>query len=399
MAGSAGTAQKGDAPMDTTLHRKAQAGRAEHQARAMSLAKALRLTLAKVAEDKFEMSMAALSLRNQTCPGEKIDQHLSETDLLMLFDGPGGRRAAVMMDPALVGALIQQQTMGKVLAVNDSADRPMTPTDAAIAAPFLDALLQRAAPVPEDPDDQKLISGFRFGAWVEDARVLAMSLDAPDYQLIHIDVDISGGIRQGRIMMCMPLGQEVESAAKPGDSPAEDKPDLDPPQRVTLSETVMKLTVDLRISLAKMRMPLRDLGKLAVGDVLDLGAADFSKVRVQTLAGRAIGRGTLGQLDGVRAVQVAATSDVTQNLQRRASDRDHMNLPDISGPAAEADEPHGMPDLPELPDLPDLTGGEGEGATAPADSLPDLPDLPDMSDLPDFDEAPDLPELPELNVG
>jgi flagellar motor switch/type III secretory pathway protein FliN len=408
MAGPASTAQKGGAPMDTTLHRKAQAGRAEHQARAMSLAKALRLTLAKVAEEQFEMSMAAISVRSQICPGEKIDKELKETDLLMLFDGPGQSRAAVMVDPAMVGALIQQQTMGKVLPVLEGADRPMTPTDAAIAAPFLDELLKRAGPAPEDPVEQKLISGFRFGAWVEDARVLGMSLDAPDYQLVYIDVDISGGVRQGRIVLCMPQGHETVREPVPEGTSGDEQGHSAPRQLMTLSDTVMLLPVDLRICLAQLRMPLRDLGKLQAGDVLDLGAANFAKVRVQTLAGRAVGRGMLGQLEGLRAVQVEATNASALKLQRRADDRDHMNLPDISTPQPDMEErrgppdisaPGAMPDLPDLPDMSDLPGLEDEGAMAPMDTLPDLPDLPDMSDLPDFDEALDLPDLPELNVG
>lgn len=405
MAGPASTAQEGVAPMDTALHRKAKAGRAEHQARAMSLAKALRLTLAKIAEEKFEMSMAAIGLRSQKCAGEKIDQELSDTDLLMLFDGPGRSRAAVMMDSLFVGALIQQQTMGKVLAAPDGADRPMTPTDAAIAAPFLDEVLNSAAPMLEDSEEQKLIAGFRFGAWVEDVRVLAMSLDAPNYHLVHIDVDISGGVRQGRIVLCMPQGHEKlhkpvsdgagEDAVAPGS----------PPERVTLSETVMKLTVDLRISLAQLRMPLRDLSKLEVGNILDLGAASFGKIRVQTLAGRAVGRGTLGQLEGLRAVQVETTSDVALKLQRRASDRDKMNLPDISAPQSKIEDRRDAADLsalgtlPDLPDMSDLPELDNHTEAAPVDGLPDLPDLPDMSDLPDFDAVSDMPALPEFNVG
>ncbi len=414
MAGSASTAQEGAAPTDTTLHRKVQAGQAEHQARAMSLAKALRLTLAKVAEDLFEVSMAAISVRSQFCPGDDIEKELKEAALLMLFDGPGQSRAAVMVDPAMVGALIQQQTMGKVLPVPEGAERPMTPTDAAIAAPFLDALFTRAGPVPEDPVERKLISGFRFGAWVEDARILSMSLDAPEYQLVHIDVDISGGVRQGRIVLCMPRGHDTITEPLPDGASGELQGESAPRQSVTLSDTVMMLAVDLRISLARLRMPLRDLGNLATGDILDLGAASFAKVRVQTFAGKAVGQGTLGQIEGARAVQVQSTHTCALNLQRRASDRDHMGLPDISAQPPEGNDRRDqlglpavghMPDLPDLPDTSEMPGLENEKEMAAAQSLPDLPDLPDMSDLPEIDapldlpDLPDLPDLRELNVG
>lgn len=376
MTAPQGSAPQGAPPERTIMHRKVQAGRAEHQSRAMSLAKALRLTLAKVADEMFDMSMAVIGVRSETCSGEGLAEHLADPGLLMLLDGPSRRRAAAFIDPSLVGALIQQQTMGKVLSLSDGSERPMTPTDAAISAPFLDLLLSRTASVPDDPQEQHLIAGYTFGAWVEDARVLGMALDAPEYELIHLSIDISGGVRQGRILLCMPKGQgaPVEGAGR--DENADLSQTAQPPV-IALSDTVMNLPANLRISLAQIRMTLRSLGALEVGSVIELETSALDKVVIEALTGRPVGRGVLGQLDGNRAVQVQSTRLAAQPLRRRESDREELDLPDITKPVKRRMGPEEHADITPLPSVL-------------------LPVVPDLADLP---ELPDMSDLPELNVG
>lgn len=417
MSSSASAAAQAVAPGTTPLHRKAQVGRAEHQARAMSLAKALRLTLPRVAEDLFELSLSVIGVRSDTCDGDAIAEHLGQDGLLMLLDGPSRRRAAAIFDPVLVTALIQQQTMGKVLPQMDPVERPLTPTDAAIASPFLDKILERAGPVPEKLEEQELISGFSFGAWVDDPRVLAMSLDAPEYALINLTVDIAGGVGQGTILLCMPKGIGREEELTLG-LPEEESDGGARPGSAQLTTTVMGLNADLRVCLAQMRMPLRAIGAFQVDQVLEIGTTSFEGVSVQTAQGKTVGRGTLGMLDGKRAVQLVATKKTGMQMRRRASDREDLDLPDISDPstsdvammeAALAEPPPmadagGLPDLPDLPafedppalpDLPDL----GDSGAGDLPDLPDLPELTDLPDLPELDDFPDLSDLPELDVG
>lgn len=328
MAKREGATQEGSAPVAAPLHRKVQAGRAERQARGMSLVKALRLTLAKVADDLFGLSMGVIAVRSDRCPVDRLQDAFADAGLLMVLDGPGGARGAAALDPALVGALIQQQTMGRVLPAADAPPRPMTPTDASISAPLLDVLLARAALLPEDPQEQELIAGFAFGARVEDARVLSMALDAPDHTLIDLTVDIAGGIRQGRILLCLPHRARVpqpEPSDRPDDASADCKKGAG-----TFATTVLHLKADLRVSLAQIRMPLHRLGHLTVGECLDLGRAAFEDVRLETLGGRPVGRGVLGQVDGARAVQVQASRAGALRLRRRAEDRAELDLPDVT---------------------------------------------------------------------
>ena len=365
----------------TIMHRKARAGRAEHRARAMSLVKALRITCAKVADRLLDLPLAAISVRSEPCPGEALRDRLDEAGLLMLLDGPMGSRGGAAFDPGLVTALIQQETMGRVLPAADEAVRRPTATDAAICAPFLDWLLAEAAVLPDDAGDQRLIAGFAFGAWVEDARVLGIALDAPSYEVVQLTLDIAQGARQGQVLLCLPHAPaEVLPEALPAD-PAEGAPAQTPG---AFAETLQNLRAELRVALAQLRLPLGRLGALKAGDCLDLGRPDFAAVRVQSFTGQTVSRAMLGQIDGQRAVQVGAGAGDLARAERWEAEG--ATPPDIEEAAAvpvwpDQDDLPGDMDLPEMADLPELS---------------DLPELPDMSDLPDLD---DLPALPRAGAG
>ena len=72
------------APKETIVHRKAKTSRAERQSRAMSLAKALRLTFAKQADAKFDMSLGVISVRRETRTRETLAETLEQNGLRFL---------------------------------------------------------------------------------------------------------------------------------------------------------------------------------------------------------------------------------------------------------------------------------------------------------------------------
>lgn len=360
------------------LHRKVATGRAEHQARAMSLARALRLSIAKVADEVFDMAMATLSLRMEEVAGPDLDQIFDDSALLLILDGPQRRRAAVAVDPVLVGALIQQQTMGQVQPVTDDTLRPMTTTDAAICAPFLDGIFAQIGDMPEKDAERRLVHGFRFGARAEDARLLHLAMQAPLYQIIRLSLDIEQGTRQGELTICMPV---PDSAALDllEEAGAEQAGRDDAVEAHSLGESVPNLTVPLRMVLTKLQMPLGKISSLSVGEVLPLREARFDAVDVQSLAGTRIAQAVLGQIDGMRAVQVRPRDTAQTAPQRRLSDRADLDQPELAALAdlTEGDRP-AEPDF-DLP-LPDAMPPMNDGSDGP------LLDLPDMSDIPDFED-------------
>jgi flagellar motor switch/type III secretory pathway protein FliN len=377
------------------LRRKTSVGKADHQARAMSLPKALRVSLAKVADELCEMAMAVIGVRRQTCKATDLAALFEEQSLLVLLDGTLQRRGAAVFDPSFVGGLIQQQTMGKVLPVPTEGTRQSTATDAAMCAPFLDALLERAAKLPEDKAQRQLIEGYRFGAHTEEARLLMMALEQPEYEVFHLTIDMSCGARQGQITLCFPAAQmEARGGTVGQDAGQAEMPRQERPQ---MERTVMALTVELNIALARVRMPLSELQGLRVDDLLELGVSSFDKSIVQTRDGQRLSRGKLGQINGVRAMQLEHATTALTAPRRRVSDRDTLDLPRVTGDGTGTKAPR----IEEVKQLPLVAASdlgvdalqsvemteeavmaqvsEG-GGTAMSD------DLPDMSDLPDFEE-------------
>ncbi|NNE51077.1 MAG: hypothetical protein HKN30_01585 [Sulfitobacter sp.] len=380
----------------TALHRKAATGRAEHDARAMSLQKALRLSIAKTADELFDLAMATLSLRTEEVDGPELIQHFSDEALLILLEGPHRRRAALVLDLALVSAIVQQQTMGRVLPGAGDEPRAMTGTDAAMCAPFLDGWLERSEGLPEKAADRRMLTGFRFGARADDARQLQLAMEASDYLVCHIGVDIAAGACQGRMILCLPKASGPDLSEMEGDATevleGAGHVDRDSPQ---LSDTVLELNADLNVAIAQLRMPLHRLSALRVGEVLDLKVNDFETATILTLGGKRIGRGTLGQIDGVRALEVTHRPTRQDQPRRRASDRAGLEQEDVGGQALallEGRQPQmpeptmAPPELPDIPDLPNVTEDAEAPKFAEFAGISDLPDLPELGELPPLDE-------------
>lgn len=351
----------------TLVQRKARNAREVQAARTMSLSRALRLTAAKQAERLMGLPLSALSITRRAMVGEDVPECLNAADLMLLMDGPGAQVAAAILDPVLVAGLIQQQTTGRIKPAPEGGEtRSATATDAALCAPFVESLLSCAALLPEDPEEAALLKGYRFGVWAQEPRQAQLALDASDYTVIEMTLDMAAGTRAGKLVVILPELAAVEVA-----------PDLEtgeaavPVPKKNLAQNVLGLNAELMIALTRVTMPLQKATDLKVGDVVDLGLSSMAQALVMDGNGRAIARGTLGQIDGLRAVQVEQRN-ARQHTQprRRASDRDDLDLPDVKQHQNELQSLEAVVDvaLPRLSDM-DVFG-----------NLDDLPDMPDMDD-------------------
>lgn len=356
--------------MTSLVQRKARTGSEIHAARAMSLARALRLTAAQQADQLMALALSALSVTRRQISSEDVESCLDAEWLSLLMDGTGGQVAAVLLDPVLVEGLIQQQTTGKVRpALEGAQPRRHTATDAALCAPYIEMLLIRAAQLPEEEADRELLNGYRFGVWAQDTQQAKLAMDAPAYDVVEMTVDLAAGARAGKIVLVLPEPLQIAPV-----SDDMDEEQQQPVQGEKLTHNVMKLHAELTIALARLTMPIQKVSELKVGDVLDLQISSMAQALVLDANGRALSRGTLGQVDGLRAVQVEQQRN-KQHTQprRRASDRAELDLPDVTAPIEENVEASivGHTDL-SLPKVSEV------------DIFGDLDDLPDM---PDIDEA------------
>lgn len=344
------------AQLTSLIERKARIGREQQAARAMSLGRALRLTAAKQADRLMGLALNTLGVTRTAASGEALADLLTEQALLLLMDGPDHQVCAVVLDADLVTGLIQQQTMGKVtVAQSGAAPRKFTDTDAALCAPFVEALMADASKLPEEAGDRRVLQGYRFGVRAQTPRAALLALDKLEYEAVCVTFDLAGGARNGTLTLILP--KPVAAAAPEPDTRHSDNPPC-PAGGRTLSKTVMELHADLTVALTRLRLPLQAVSGMKAGDVLDLKISSLAQAMVIDAGGKVVSRATLGQLDGMRAVQLEHKAAVHVHPRRRASDRDTLDLPDVTAHLPSGDETSADPgevdifdDAAQMPDI------------------------------------------------
>jgi flagellar motor switch protein FliM len=264
--------------------------------------KALRRSLARAASEQCDLPLAVLAARQFNRSPEDLVASLSDKHLLVVLDGPGGRIGAVTMDAALVTALIQKQTIGQIMGKAPS-ERHYTPTDAAMTAEFLEKAFGKVVAMLAGHKDQVIFSGYRYGAQIEDVRSLVLGLEAEDYRLITLNVDLAIGAMQGVLNLILPEPTAEElglSGSPPGPS---------------LASGMGAMRAELAAVLCKVRVPLNEFSALKVGGILPLDQAFLYETDLISIGGQVIAKGRLGQLNGSRAV--------------RLNERKHDQQPDL----------------------------------------------------------------------
>ncbi|WP_417699110.1 FliM/FliN family flagellar motor C-terminal domain-containing protein [Pseudophaeobacter sp.] len=254
--------------------------------------KALRRSLARAASEQCDLPLAVLAARQCNRPPEDLVESLSDKDLLVVLDGPNGRIGAATMDAALVTALIQKQTIGQIMGKAPS-QRNYTPTDAAMTADFLEKSFVKVHALLEGQRDQLIFSGYRYGAQIEDVRSLILGMEAENYRLITLNVDLAIGAMQGVLKLILPEPTPEElglngSAAGP-----------------SLASGMNSMRAELSAILCKVRVPLNEFSALKVGEVLPLDQAFLYETDMIGIGGQSIAKGRLGQLNGARAVRLS----------------------------------------------------------------------------------------------
>ncbi|KIC37207.1 FliM/FliN family flagellar motor C-terminal domain-containing protein [Leisingera sp. ANG-M7] len=394
--------------------------------------KALRRSVARAAADLCNLPMAVLAARQSNRASEDLADQLSDKDLLVVLDCPQGRLGAASMDAATVTALIQQQTIGAVIGKAPS-ERHYTPTDAAMTADFLERSFAKVVAMLDGQADQSLFSGYRFGAQVENVRSLVLGMEADDYRVIELNLDLSCGAMQGvmKLILPEPTAEELQGGQNSTNGPS-------------LGASLDSIRAELTAVLCKMRVPVQKFASLKIGDTIPLDSAFLYETDLLTIGGKPVAQGRLGQMNGSRAVRLnpprnrrpadssadaaafsegggmqalpdappALDLDMGIAAQGLQDPMDDMGLPALdSGPALDA----GALDAGAGDGLPALGGegmddalGGGLGGEMDPMGLPaldgdgglsmdglegGLPDLPDLSDLPDL-PAGDLGDFP-----
>lgn len=279
---------------NSALQRKMEANREGASGVGKSAAGALRLSIARAAADLFDLAVSVIGILHARPDQKEIAERLSEEKLLILLDGPSGEIGAMAVDRALMVALIQQQTMGRLTA-GAVDDRPFTATDAALVEPLIDATLIRAAELAEIPADVQCLSGFRFGARVEDRRTALLALDADRFRVFDLTLELDGGPQQGGLCLILP---EPESPPETQSADAAGRPSAN------LGHAIGSARADLNAVLSKVKVPLAELSAMQPGELLPLVQERLDRIELVTITGEKVAVGRLGQAGGLRALRM-----------------------------------------------------------------------------------------------
>lgn len=286
----------------SALQRKMEANRESASCAGRSAAGALRLAIARAAADLFDLAASVIGVIQARSDQAALGQYLSDERLLLLLDGPPGLTGALALDRALMAALIQQQTMGRVSATKPE-ERPYTATDAALVAPLVNATLERAAKLAENPADIRCLSGFEFGARVEDRRSALLALDAETYRVFDLTLELDGGALQGGICLILPE-PEPRADAVNDTSETQNSP--------TLGHAMGVTRADLIAVMSRVSIPLTELSQMKPGDLLPLVQERLDRIELVSIAGEKVAVGRLGQTGGLRALRLNESRPLSQ---------------------------------------------------------------------------------------
>ncbi|MGM0740818.1 MAG: FliM/FliN family flagellar motor switch protein [Pseudomonadota bacterium] len=283
----------------SVIHRKAADARKVFDARAMSPSRALRLSLARAADAVLDLAATVATLEQSVLAHGAIAREMGEDGLLLLLDGPDARRGALRFDTQFMAALVEVQTIGTVERA-EAAPRNVTRTDAAIAAPLVDSMLERVDAFlagRADRPDSAAPPGFRFGDMVEDLRTLTLALDAPDFDLFRVTVDLGEGAKTGVMTLLLPHEPAKRAATDVAQG------------GTTLRGNALGAPVVLDAVIARLSLPLRDVCALMPGTVLNLSRRSIDDTTLMAAGSHPVAPAQLGQTGGWRAVRLLGPSD------------------------------------------------------------------------------------------
>jgi len=217
----------------SVLRRKAEAGRTSVAAsREITPCKALSNAIVQTADSRLGLvvSVSSCSARIGTLP--ELLETLPEGGLLAVLEGPGEAQGLMVLDAAMLSAVIEMLMTGKLSSRTPQPRRP-TRTDAALSADLIDEILRGFEAPFLGQSQARWAGGFGYGSFLDDPRPLGLMLEDIDYRIFRIAGDAASGARPFGLMLALPasgrgpLGHPAAGgqAHRPGPAAAPGAPD------------------------------------------------------------------------------------------------------------------------------------------------------------------------------
>lgn len=266
-----------------------------------------RLALARAARDALalEVEFLRLAVTRQGLP--EILEQAPDRALVALLDGPKGGLGVMLLSAPVTSAVIEMQTLGRLSAQVPPPRKP-TRIDAAMVAGFLDRALAGLEDILAEEDDLSWAGGFRYASFLEDVRPLGLLLEEDSYCVLRAEVSLGSVQRKGEVILALPAKGRGERAMKAGDDAAGDAPQF----TSALAGQVEQATARLDAVIGRLTLSIRQVMALTEGEVLLLPQAGVDAVTLETLDGRPVALGRLGQHRGQRALKLSEAASLPQ---------------------------------------------------------------------------------------
>ena len=299
----------------------------------MTPAKALRIALSKAAEEGLTLAATVLGVEEKRLARDPFLETIEDDRLLLVLEGPEGAKGLVVPDPEFLAAIIEVQTLGRVMSA-PAAPRAPTAIDAAICHDFLDLALGKFAQELAELPAARWAGGYRYGLQVANTRLLGLMLEDVPYRVFRISLDLASGTRRGTLVLALPIRPLINADGSVGQ-------DRGAVWRHAMKARVMDSETQLHAVLQRLTMPLDQVCRLKVGELLTMPLSVVANVSLETTETegeiQALAGGRLGQRNGFRAVCVSGVKSAGSDSGRAMSDSagtpDGM-APDASGLAA-----------------------------------------------------------------
>jgi flagellar motor switch protein FliM len=247
-----------------------------------------------------------------------------------------GQRGLLALSSGLVDALVEVQTTGRVEAGQPAA-RPVTRIDEALSRDFIDFVLSAFARETAALDGRAWPARMVYGSRVGDRGQIALLFPERDYMIATADLEFAGVDRRARFVLVLPVdpaGVMPVGAAHGARMP-------DAAWVAARARMLDALRLPLETVLLRAVRPLAQVQALAVGDLLAFSPADLLEVSLETVDGRPLAHGRLGQIGGRRAVRL------------QGSDQGQRSASCGAAPAAATQPESGPEAAPKMPPVPD----------------------------------------------
>ena len=282
------------------LKRMAEAGKPRLRISAMSPAKALRVGLAKAAQEVLRLPLVVEGVNEARLSLAELMDTLEDRAMFAVLNGRDEALGLAALSTQVVAGVVEMQTTGRISGTLAPLRRP-TRTDAMMAVEFIDQMMIEFETALAEELDVIWAGSFRYGSFLNDARPLGLILEDVVYRVFRINVDMGMGAKRGHILLVLPANGR-------GNPPERRGPDVADPGVVwaaNLEQAVLATPAQLEVILHRMTIPLAAVMGLKAGDLIPLPMTTLGMVRLDGVGGRKLATGKLGQSRGFRAVRLS----------------------------------------------------------------------------------------------